>query len=116
MGLKINHTYPKAFIYKISYKDMKPYVGICGRDTTIKKRFAEHKSHNQSHVIRLHQQSKSLFDEALKDNQYPHIEYLEHCENIKGGDLLRKEAEYSIDCCSINKFSNKHYKFETTNN
>ncbi len=92
MGLKVNHTYPRAFIYKISYKDMKPYVGVCGRDTTINQRFAEHKSHNKSHVTRLHQQSKPLFDEALKDNQYPTIECLEQCQDIKGSELLRKEA------------------------
>jgi len=116
MGIKLNHIYPRAFIYKISYKDMKPYIGVCGRDTTILRRFAEHKSHNKSHVTRLHQQSKSLFDEALKDNQYPYIECLERCEDIKGTDLLRKEAEYSIECCSINNYSNNHYKFEKTNN
>ena len=103
MGLKLNHIYPRAFIYKISYKDMKPYIGVCGRDTTI------------LHVTRLHQQSKSLFDEALKDNQYPYIECLERFEDIKGTDLLRKEAEYSIECCSVNNYSNKHYKFENNN-
>tara|TARA_R100000329_G_C7615789_1_gene218595 strand:+ start:2322 stop:2651 length:330 start_codon:yes stop_codon:yes gene_type:complete len=109
MGIKLNHIYPRAFVYKISYKDMKPYVGICGRDTTINKRFSEHKSHNRSHVTRLHQQSKVLFDEALKNDEEPLIECLEECEDIKGSELLKKEALYSIQCSSINNYSNKHF-------
>ena len=109
MGIKLTRIYPKAFVYKISYKDMKPYIGICGRDTTLSKRFSEHKSHNNSHVIRLHQQSKNLFDVAQYHNELPCIEYLEQCENIVGHDLLKKEAEYSIKHSSINNYSNKHF-------
>jgi len=34
---------------------------------------------------------------------------LEECEDIKGSELLKKEALYSIQCSSINNYSNKHF-------
>jgi len=109
MTIKLNKIYPSAFVYKIHYKDMKPYIGICGRPVALHKRFSEHKSHNGSNVTRLHQQSKILFDEALKNDELPTIEYLEQCENILGSELLRKEALYSIEYSSINSYSSKHF-------